>query len=131
MDQRKEWIDGAEEVLYEAKDLNRLGSKHQCIVDGKIVNFEAVTNDFGSSKWVYGERTSSIPLVRESTSYFILDEVRDGATRLIVETHFKKHPLFGWLLTPLFRHFIKKGYKNSMVRLKDWMKQKAGQMKLS
>lgn len=124
MDQRKEWVHGAEKVLFDPKELNRLGAKHQCIVDGQFVEFETVTNNFGDGRWVYGERTSSVPLVRESTTYFILDEIGDGQTRLTVETHYKRHPIIGWLLIPIFKHLITKGLKLSLNKFSGWLSSK-------
>lgn len=119
MEDREKWIPKVEKIDYDPKDLNRLGAKHQCIVDGQDIEFKTVTGDFGIGKLVYGEQTSSIPLVKESTNYFILEEMDNGNTRLVVEIHFKKHPFMAWLFTPIFKRLVSKGLSLSLAKFKE------------
>jgi hypothetical protein len=111
---RKKWDQTPSKFKFNPKDLNRIGSKHICIIDNTNYELETVTQDFGKDKLVYGETTADIFLFREATSYFIL-EGDDKSTKLKVEFHFKLIPIIGWLLKPVF---IKKYLKSIHKKMK-------------
>lgn len=102
LDLRTLWNTSVDELRYQANRVNRSGTRHTCVIDGDLIEFETVTNDFGEGRMVYGERLLEPPLVREAVVFYVLEEEGDG-TRLRMEVHYRPQPFPGSLLGPLFR----------------------------
>lgn len=108
LDLRLLWNKGVDELDYKPKRVNRVGTVHTCLINGKNLEFETVTNNFGSDKLVYGERLTSLPIVKEFSIYYIL-ESKGEMTLLNIEVHYIPLPVIGWIFVPLFK---KTFYKN-------------------
>lgn len=102
---------------YEKGKMNRLGSKHSCILNGQFVEFETVDADFGEGKWVYGEKTVAVPFMKEASNYFILEE-KGNKTQLRLESHLKPKNILGKILLPFFKSKLRKNLANIFVDLK-------------
>lgn len=116
-DYRLKWNNEVDRLEYQKGRVNRVGTVHACVINHRLVDFETVRADFGANKLVYGERTDSIPLVSESTQYFILEEEGRG-TRLRIEMH--PRPSQGWMriLYPLIRLFFGRQLRKSLGKIK-------------
>ena len=96
------WNRDVEHLHYEQDRVNRVGTKHRCVVGGNLIEFETITGDFGGDRLVYGERIIESPLVDDVASYYIL-ESEGQATRVRLEVHYKPRPFPRSLLAPVFR----------------------------
>ncbi|TKG94037.1 DUF2652 domain-containing protein [Puteibacter caeruleilacunae] len=112
------WTKGVDAMEFDKEKLNRVGTKHICVIGDRRLEFETVTSNFGNDQLVLGERTQSIPLVRESIAYYIL-EGEDDVTKLRIEIHFKPRKFIGWLLNPIFKRFMIKSFKQGITLLKE------------
>jgi hypothetical protein len=116
-DSRRLWTKGLDEIRFEEDRVNRVGTKHQCVIDGATFEFETTTNDFGEGRLAYGERILNSPFVDEAASYYILEE-EDGGTRLSVEVHYKPRPFPQSLLAPVFRF----GFRRKLLGIVESLK---------
>ncbi len=99
---RLSWTPGVDELVYDRDRVNRIGTRHQCVIDGNLLDFETVSGDFGADRLVYGERILGETPVDEPTLYYILEEA-DGGTRVCAEVHYRSKPFPRSILGPLFR----------------------------
>ena len=101
-DVRLRWNRGVNDLRYEEGRVNRVGTRHQCVIGGDLIEFETITNDFGEKRLVYGERIPDNPLVNDFALYYVLRS-EGGGTRLDCEVHYRPKPFPRNLLAPLFR----------------------------
>ncbi len=117
---RLKWNRGINELNYNEKEVNRVGSEHNCLVGKDIFAFETITNDFGMDKMVYGERILKAPFAKDIAVYYILDEENEG-TKLIAEVHIKPTPFIGFLLKPLIKKKMRENIHKALDAIKDVM----------
>jgi hypothetical protein len=101
-DQRLLWNRGVDDLVYDQDRVNRMGTRHQCLIDGSLLDFESVTRDFGPNRLVYGERILGKTPVIDPTLYYILEAQGEG-TRVCVEVHYRPEPFPRSLLAMVFR----------------------------
>lgn len=123
LDLRLSWNTGVDKLEYEKKRVNRVSTQHTCLVNGKNLEFETVTNDFGKNKLVYGERIASLPIVKEFSVYNILEKEGTG-TLFRIEVHYVPLPFIGWLLLPFFKSIFKKNLPKTLAAIKEICQQK-------
>lgn len=109
---------GIDDLQYEKGRVNRAGSKHQCLIGSRRVNFETVKGDFGSGKLVYGERTDNPPIVSTLWSFTVL-ELEGAGTHVRLEIHYHAEGIFQKLLTPIFRLAINRAVSRLFKDLKE------------
>ncbi|MFT5640213.1 MAG: hypothetical protein ACI9A7_000310 [Cyclobacteriaceae bacterium] len=117
MDLRELWNKKVDKLEYNKDRINRIGDKHLCVIDGRTLEFETLTENFGNKSLVYGEVTKNIPVVKTMTNYFILQK-KGEQTFLRIESHFKPLPIIGFLLTPFIRKMVKKEFEETINQLK-------------
>ena len=118
LDIRLTWLEGIDKLRYKKNRVNRIGTKHTCVINGKDIEFETVSNDFGKNRLVYGERVVAIPIVKEFIIYNIMEEENDG-TRIFFEVHYKPLPFIGWLFLPIFKKTFRKNIRDTFFNLKN------------
>ncbi|MBL4657702.1 MAG: DUF2652 domain-containing protein [Flavobacteriales bacterium] len=118
MELRYRWNKAAKEIKYTKGEVTRVGSKHLCVFEKSEIEFETVTNDFGRNKLVYGEASDQFPLIKEGTTYYIL-EGDDKQTNIRTEFHYEAKPFFGWLLKILGPFLIKKRSDKALKAIKE------------
>ena len=116
-DYRHEWIPNVDEFEYEGNKVNRVGTKHFCVIGDKKIEFETVSKDFGSNSLVYGEKLAKFPLVKEFINYYIIESQGRG-TLLTIEVHYRPWPIIGWFFIPFFRNFLMKSHWESLELIK-------------
>jgi len=109
------WRNDLKDLEYEKGKLNRVGTKHKCLFNRGFADFETVIDDFGEETLVYGERLLSVPFVDELSFYYLLTASGEG-TKIAMEVHYKKKPIWGWVVVPLLR---KKFGQNILKTLKE------------
>lgn len=123
-DYRMSWNKDADKIEYQKNRVNRMGTKHLCVVGGNLIDFETTTADFGADRVVYGEKIlKKIPGIKEMVNYFILER-KNEATLLTVELHYKVLPVIGWFILPMLKAKMKKNLQSMMDSLKKIAEQK-------
>ena len=102
-DLRRGWHHEVEDLRYEAGRVNRVGTRHVCVIGGDLIEFETITNDFGEERLVYGERMPDNPFVDDFASYYVIEPEGTG-TRLRLEIHYRSKSFPRSLLAPMFRY---------------------------
>lgn len=115
-DYRLFWVKGVDKLEYEKNRVNRAGIKHKCLVNNKDVEQITITKKVNKNQLVYGESTADIPYTRRLNSYFILEEIDKGFTKLNVEIYTDFKPL-GVLMKPLLKMNFKKNIPNNIKTL--------------
>lgn len=129
-DYRHEWNPDVDAFEYEENRVNRQGTKHFCVIGNNKIEFETVSRDTQGAQLIYGEK-ARIPLVKEFTSYYLLetpsdlDEDKPESTKLSIEVHYKPWPIIGWLLIPFFKRTIRQGISQNILMIKEVSEQKA------
>ncbi len=115
---RHHWLEGAEEFVYNEEEVTKAGTEHLCVVNGKHLNFVAVTKAGKPGQLIYGERTTSPEPVDALTSFFIVTPVDEQSCELELEVYLEiKSPIKKLLLTPIAKRGIKKGVTKSINKL--------------
>lgn len=117
LDLRLSFLEVADKLEYDKDRVNRVGTRHKCVVRGDLLEFETITADFGPQKLVYGERLTNPPFISELTSYTVLEAEGEG-TRVRVEYHYRGKPFPGSLLVPLFRLGANRQLKQRLASMK-------------
>lgn len=115
---RLAWNENVNELKYEKNQINRVGTRHHCVVDKNLIAFETVTADFGSQRIVYGEKIiSKIPGIKKLVNYFILESNEKG-TKLCIELHYKIIPVIGHLILPILKRKMKQNLQKALYSFK-------------
>jgi hypothetical protein len=115
-DQRLLWSRGVDKVIFDPDRVNRVGTRHQCVIDGNFIDFETVTGEFGPDRLVYGERILGNTPVNDPTLYYILEE-EQGGTRLCAELHYQPKPFPKSLLAIPFRLTLSRQLAKSLAAI--------------
>ncbi len=107
---KEKWNKTVKEFKYEKGKINRVGTKHICLLEKGKVELESVTNDFGEGNLVYGEKIVDFSIAKSLIIYYILSE-QNGKTKIRVEVHCQPLPFIGWLLKPIINMSLKKNIK--------------------
>ena len=118
---RTSWNEKLDEMLHDPDKVNREGTKHQCVVNEKLIDFETVKSDFKEGEIGFGERLLSVPPgMKTVVFYYILSSNDDGSTALTHEIHLTPIPVIGWALKPIFSVFFKKAAISSLTAFRDF-----------
>ncbi|GAB1856434.1 hypothetical protein MHTCC0001_12690 [Flavobacteriaceae bacterium MHTCC 0001] len=106
-DYRLLWTKGVDKMEYEKNKVNRIGEKHKCLFNkGDDAVQTTVTKQVTKQQLVYGESTTDVPFTKRFNSYFVLEEVEEGKTKLNIEVFADFKP-FGVLMKPLLKSKLK------------------------
>ncbi len=114
---RHEWVEGVDKFEFNSNEVTRLGTEHVCVINTKQLNFVTVTKEVEPTQLVYGELTTSPPLVDELYQFFILTPISTNSCNLKQEVFWKaKSPIKKIFL----KFFAKKALrKNSQLALEN------------
>ncbi len=116
-DYRLLWTKGIDKLEYEKNRVNRVGEKHQCLINNnKEIDQVTVTKKVAKNQLVYGESTTEIPFTKKLNSYFILEETEEGFTKLNIEIFADFKP-FGIVMKPLLQRNFKTAISENMKQL--------------
>jgi hypothetical protein len=104
---REHWIQGVEDFKYIENEVTKIGTEHLCIVNGKDINFTAVTKDVEPEQFVYGELTTDSPIVDEIYQFFIIDPISDNSSLLHIEIY--------WTAKSLIRKFLISAFAKKLI----------------
>lgn len=116
-DYRLSWNDGVDELDYVPDRVNRVGTRHECVIGGNLIEFATVTNEFGEGRRVYGERLLSDVPVEDPVIYYIVEPSGSGS-RVVAEVHFRAKSGLGVLQAVVFRVAIGRSIGKALRALK-------------
>ena len=117
LDLRLKWNTGIDTLNYARDRVNRVGTRHQCVVQGQLIDFETIVADFGENTLVYGEQVDNNPLVDRFAIFWILTEQGDQ-THLAMEMHYHLKPFPLNLIGFFFRWSAARQMKGIYSRIK-------------
>lgn len=117
LDLRLQWNTGVNKLEYSRDRVNRVGTRHQCVIQGDLIDFETIVADFGENTLVYGEQVDKNPLVKRFAIFWILTEAEEG-THLAMEMHYHLKPFPMSMIAFFFRLFALRQIKGVFARIK-------------
>ena len=122
---RHQWVQGVDEFVYNEKEVTRLGTEHLCVINGKHLNFVAVTKDAQPGQLVYGEMTTSPPIVDEVYQFYIITPITDTTCKLEAEIYWKaRSPLKKLMILLFAKKIFKKNTSDALDGLAKFVVQK-------
>ncbi len=106
----------ASEFKFDKDRVNRVGFVHECVINNRNYSIETISNDFWEDKLVYAELMKKRAIARKMYSYSILENHEEGA-KVYYEVHLEPIPVLTWLLSLLFRPFIRSKLKKSFASI--------------
>lgn len=113
---RHYWVEGVDEFKYNENEVTRVGTEHVCVINGKQLNFVAVTKDVAPGKLVYGESTSSAPLIKEVYQFYIITPISENECKLKVELYWETR---SWIKKLIYTLAIGKALKKNAQKAVD------------
>lgn len=107
-DYRLLWVKGVDKMEYEKNKVNRIGSKHRCLINkNNQAELTTITRNVEENQLVYAESTTEAPFTKRLNSYYILETAGNNSTKLTIEMYadFKG---VGVLMMPLMKRELKK-----------------------
>ena len=117
LDLRLKWNAGIDKLNYMKDRVNRVGTRHQCVVQGDLIDFETIVADFGENTLVYGEQVDNNPLVDRFALFWIMTE-HDDQTHLAMEMHYHLKPFPLNMIGFFFRWNAARQMKGIFSRIK-------------
>ncbi len=115
---RHHWAKGVDKFEYNENEVTRVGSEHLCVINGKHLNFVAVTKDVAVGQLVYGEMTTSPPPVDTLYQFYIVTPISKTSCNLKVETYWEaKSPVKKLVLALFIKRIFKKNTRRALENL--------------
>lgn len=110
--QRHLWVKGVDKFEYNTNEVTRLGTEHVCVVNGKLLNFTAVTKKGKPGQLIYGELTNSIPVADNIYQFYIITPLSENACQVDIEVYIEVQSILKKLLLFLF---VKKTFRKNLL----------------
>ena len=123
---RHQWAKGVDEFVYSENEVTRLGTEHLCVINGKHLNFTAVTKDVEPGQFVYGEMTTSPPIVDVVYQFYIITPITETSCKLIVEIYWKaRSPIKKLMIQLLAKKAFEKNTSEALEGLTQFVARKS------
>lgn len=124
---RGEWTQGLDDFTFNVNEVTRLDSPHTCVINGRHLDFLAVTKEGKEGQLVYGEKTTSPPVVDVLYQFFLIDAIDKNRSKLTVEVYWKaKSPIKRLMLLIAGKKAFSRGTKNAMDNLQEFVNKQTG-----
>ncbi|WP_411030769.1 DUF2652 domain-containing protein [Spongiimicrobium sp. 3-5] len=118
------WVKGVDSFEYNDKEVTRLGSEHICVINGKHLNFVTVTKTVGPDQLIYGELTTSPPIVDKLYQFYTFTPLTDNSCKLGVEIFWEaRSPLKKLFIALIGKRTFQKNTRSSMQNLHAFVSQ--------
>ncbi len=112
------WVEGVEEFVFNENEVNRAGTEHVCVINGKHFNFTTVIKEVPLHQLVYGELTKDPPPVDKLYQFYIIEPINENLSKLRVEQYWITKTLFQkMLMATIGKKQFKKGLTSSIHKL--------------
>ena len=115
---RTKWTKGVDKIEYDPDEVNKSGTQHLCVIDGKEISFETIKGPDIPEVWSFGEKSKSPP-IGEMYVYFLVYP-KEEQSHLKIEVHPRPDNLLGKLILPIMRRKIKSIFKEVIVGIKEY-----------
>ncbi|MDT7831487.1 DUF2652 domain-containing protein [Flavobacteriaceae bacterium S356] len=120
---RNDWTTGVDDFQFKLNEVTRLDSEHTCVINGKHIDFIAVTKEGKPGQLVYGEMTKTPPLVDALYQFYLLEDIGQNRSKLTVEVFLEAKSLIKKILVQLIgKRIFKKGVTTSLQSLSAFIK---------
>jgi hypothetical protein len=117
---RIDWNTDLDDLLVEKDNINKNGTIHQCLVDGRSIDFETIKEGFNEGEKEFGEKLLTLPPgIKSAIIYYRLSSV-SNQTLLVHETHLVAIPVIGWIMKFIFSKIFNKNTKTALVAFKSF-----------
>ncbi|WP_109830238.1 DUF2652 domain-containing protein [Reichenbachiella versicolor] len=121
---REAWNKSAYKIEFNKNEINRIGTEHNCIVDGESLKFETVSKESDGFDYIYGEKLIEGAPFEDFATYFMLKRGENGVTILKSEVYLKPKNFFQRMMLSFIKAKIIKGIKDALDNLKKISEQK-------
>ena len=95
---RSEWVNGVDKFEYNDLEVTRLGTDHVCVINGKHLNFIAITKEGKPGQLVYGEMTPDPLPVDMIYQFYIITPTSQSTCTLELEVYLEAASVFKKIL---------------------------------
>ncbi|MGB0871097.1 MAG: DUF2652 domain-containing protein [Flavobacteriales bacterium] len=121
---RHHWVKGFEKFEYNENEVTRKGTEHTCVINGKHLDFVAVTKDGKPDELVYGELTSNIPFTDKVYQFFVIKPLTNTSCMLTFEMKIENQVFWKkWFVALILKPSIKKNTYKALEQLHDFLEQ--------
>ena len=121
---RHHWVKGVDRFEYNENEVTRTGTEHLCVVNGKHLNFVAVTKDVKSNQLVFGEMSTSLPILDVAYQFYIIEPSSESSCKLRVEFYWEvRSYLKKMVMSLLVGRILKKNTLKGLNGLHEFVKQ--------
>jgi hypothetical protein len=110
---RSEWVEGVDDFVFNPGEINRLGTEHVCVVNGKHINFRTITKDVEPIQLVYGELTETAILIDTAYQFYIITPLKKNTCRLEVEIYMEAT---SWIKKIMLQFLVKKTFQRNVEK---------------
>lgn len=115
---RHQWVEGVDKFEYNEKEITRIGTEHICVISGRHLNFVTVTKVGKPGQLIYGELTTSPPLVDELYQFYIINPLTHDSCNLEIEIFWKAKSIFKKIvLFLIIKRTLKKNLEKALNKL--------------
>lgn len=113
---RKSWDKSLTRIQFDVAKVNRVSTKHNCIIGNRKIAFETSGHLHFKADEVYAEKTSDIPMTSSYHYYILLDSLNDKQTRVKV-LNFVEMDWLGRIFKNKVSNRIKNNWKKKLKNL--------------
>lgn len=122
---RHYWVKGVDKFEYNEKEVTRIGTEHLCVLNGKHLNFVAVTKDVEPNQYVYGEMTTNAPPVDKAYQFYIITPISETSCRLRIESYWEVRSVLKKIAMVLFvKRILRKNTENAINGLAQFVRER-------
>ena len=115
---RQQWINGEIEYKFDPNEVSRVGTEHQCVVNGKVFDFVTVNKPVPEGALVYGEHTTNAPLMDQLYQFYTIYPKDKNSSELRIEAWWTtKSPLKKLLITLIAKRALRNNFEKSVQAL--------------
>ena len=115
LERKHEWTVGIRAIKFAKDKINRVGTRHQCVLPLNSLSIETVKNEIDEEKIIYVETTDASGIIPESSQAYIIENISENRCRIKIEFRHKATFLRKYLL----ERVIKKGLEENFSRFKE------------
>ncbi|WP_350292660.1 DUF2652 domain-containing protein [uncultured Croceitalea sp.] len=115
---RPQWVKGVDRFIFDGNEVNRVGTQHLCVINGKNLSFTTIKKAVEPSQLVYGEHTTDASPFKQYYQIYIITPISDIDCKLEVEVYWTmKWSIFGRILEPLVKRKVRGNILESLELL--------------
>ena len=120
---RKKWTEGVDDFQFKENQVTRIGSEHVCVINEKHLDFVVVTKEAKPGQLVYGELTTSPPVLDKLYQFYNISPLTNNTCKLTLESFIEaKSPIKKLFIYLVLKRVFKKNLIKAMNKLHEFIK---------